>query len=114
MPWTCKKQNSNGLSTTEAEYISARLKLCPGTLDATLREFGLEMKGSPLYCDNTSPISITKNSLFHFITKHIEVKYHFIIEDVQEEDIDIQYVTRKHLRDIFTKPLGKERFLKLR
>lgn len=61
------------------------------------------MNKSPLYCDNTSTISITKNLVFHSRNKHIEVKCQFIKEHVHKRDIDIQYApTYQHLGDIFT------------
>lgn len=73
------------------------------------------MKGLSLYCDSSCAISITKNPMLPFRTKHIEVKYHFISEHMQDRDIDIQYMlTGQQLGDIFTKPLGKERYLKFR
>lgn len=49
-----------------------------------LKDFGLVMKGSPLYYDGTSTISITKNPVLHPRTKYIEVKYHFIRANVKE------------------------------
>lgn len=49
-----------------------------------LKDFGLVMKGSPLYYDGTSAISITKKHVLHPRTKYIEVKYHFIRANVKE------------------------------
>jgi hypothetical protein len=36
----------------------------------------------PIYCDNTSFISISKNLVMHSNTKHILIKYHFLREQV--------------------------------
>ncbi|OMO77060.1 Zinc finger, CCHC-type [Corchorus capsularis] len=62
--WSNKKQNSVALSTTEAEYIAT------GSCCAQLiwimhqvRDFGITMMEVPLYCNNTSAINITKNSV---------------------------------------------------
>jgi hypothetical protein len=38
----------------------------------------------PIYCDNTSTISISKNPVMHSKTKHIPIKYHFLREHVVE------------------------------
>lgn len=56
----------------------------------TLKIYGLDMKGLPLYCDSTNAINIIKNLVFHSRTKHIEVKYLFIREVGQEWDIGIK------------------------
>jgi hypothetical protein len=69
----------------------------------------------PIYCDNTSSISISKNSVMHFKTKHIQIKYHFLLEQVAENIIRVEYVGRKEqVADIFTKPLAQESFEYLR
>ena len=33
-------------------------------------------------CDNTSVINMSKNHVMHSKTKHIPIKYHFLIEPV--------------------------------
>lgn len=103
----CKKQSFITFSTTEAEYISAGLG-CALILwmQHTLKDYGLYMNESPLDCDSTSAININKNPVLHSRTKHIEVKYHFIREHVQEGDIDIQYIPIDQHGGILTKPLG--------
>jgi hypothetical protein len=63
----------------------------------------------PIYCDNTSAISISKNSVMHSKLKHIPIKYHFLREYVAEKNIRVEYVgTREHMAYIFTKPLPQE------
>jgi hypothetical protein len=65
----------------------------------------------PLYCDNTSSISISKNPVMHSKTKHIPIKYHFLREQVAEKNIRVEYVgTKEQVADIFTKPLPREAF----
>jgi hypothetical protein len=69
----------------------------------------------PIYCDNTSAISISKNPVMHFKTKHIPVKYHFLWEQVVEKNIRVEYVgTKEQVVDIFTKILPREAFEYLR
>jgi hypothetical protein len=60
----------------------------------------------PIYCDNTSAISISKNSLMYSKTNHIPIKYHFLQEQVAENNIKVEYVgTKEQVAYIFTKPL---------
>ena len=59
-----------------------------------------------IYCDNTSAISLSKNSVMHSKTKHIPIKYHFLLEQVAEQNIILEYInTKEQIVDIFTKPL---------
>jgi bifunctional DNase/RNase len=65
----------------------------------------------PIYCDNTSAISISKNPVMHSKTKHIPIKYHFLREQVAEKKIRVEYVgTKEQVENIFTKPLPWEAF----
>ena len=65
----------------------------------------------PIFCDNTSAISISKNPVMHSKTKHIPIKYHFVKEKVAEKNIKLEYVgTKEQIADIFTKPLPHEAF----
>jgi hypothetical protein len=49
------------------------------------------------------------------ITKHIVIRYHFLRDYQQKEDIEISYInTKNQLADIFTKPLDEQSFNKLR
>ena len=65
----------------------------------------------PIFCDNTSAINISKNPIIHSKTKQILIKYHFVIEQVVEKNINLEYVcTKEQIADIFTKPLPHEAF----
>ena len=67
-----KKQNYVSLSTAEAEYIAAG-SCCAQLLwmKQTLKDYGINMKNVPLYCDNESAIKIAHNPVQHSKTKHI-------------------------------------------
>jgi hypothetical protein len=66
-------------------------------------------------CDSTSAISVAKNPVLHSRTKHIEVRYHSLRENVEKGNIDIIRVrTEKQLADILTKPLDQASFARLR
>jgi hypothetical protein len=65
----------------------------------------------PIYCDNTSAISISKNLVMHSKNKHIPIQYHFLREQVAEKNIRVEYVaTKEQVAYIFTKPLPWESF----
>ena len=62
-----------------------------------------------IYCDNTSVISLSKNLVMHSRTKDIPIKYHFLREQVAEQNIVLEYIsTKEQISDILTKPLPRE------
>ncbi|GJZ11770.1 hypothetical protein Tco_0546529 [Tanacetum coccineum] len=65
----------------------------------------------PLYCDNKSAIALCWNNVQHSRSKHIDVRYHFIKEQVENGVVELYFVrTEYQLADIFTKALPRERF----
>ncbi|CCF49957.1 hypothetical protein NDA11_005694 [Ustilago hordei] len=59
--------------------------------------------------DNTATIQVSKDPAQHWKLKHIDTKYHFIRDNVQDGNVKIKYIgTEDNLANIFTKPVGKE------
>jgi hypothetical protein len=68
-----------------------------------------------LLVDNKSAIALSKNPVHHERSKHIDTKYHFVRDCIEDGSIDINLVsTQIQLADILTKALGKVRFIELR
>nr|GEW75275.1 retrovirus-related Pol polyprotein from transposon TNT 1-94 [Tanacetum cinerariifolium] len=68
----------------------------------------------PIFCDNTSVISISNNPVLHSRTKHIDIRYHLITDHILKDDIKLYFVpTDSQLADIFTKPLAEPSFTRL-
>lgn len=64
-----------------------------------------------LFVDNQSAIKSLKNLEFHKRTKHIDVRYHFAREKIQEGLFDLEYIhTKEQQADILTKPLPRKQF----
>jgi len=105
------------LSSCEAEYIAATTAACQGVwLARLLAEFkGEKSRAITLKIDNKSVIQLSKNPIFHDRSKHIDVRYHYIRECVEENRVKLESVgTVEELADILTKALGRERFCELR
>jgi hypothetical protein len=110
--WFSKKQNYIGLSTTEAEYVTAG-SCCAQLLwmRQTLKDYGYTLNHVPLLCDNESVIKVAYNPCEHLRTKHIDIRHHFLRDHIIKGDIVISHVrTNEQLTDIFTKPLDERRF----
>ncbi|GKD59248.1 copia protein [Tanacetum coccineum] len=76
-----------------------------------LTDYGLKFNKIPLYCDNKSAIALCCNNVQHSRSKHIDVRYHFIKEQVENGVVELYFVrTEYQLADIFTKALPRERF----
>ncbi|KAJ1595925.1 hypothetical protein NDA14_007330 [Ustilago hordei] len=66
--------------------------------------------GTPtVYSDNTGCIQVSKDPAQHWKLKHIDTKYHFIHNNVQEGRVQIKYMdTTRNLADVLTKPIGRQ------
>nr|GEU91238.1 ribonuclease H [Tanacetum cinerariifolium] len=74
------------------------------------RDYGLGFNKIPMYCDNKSAIALCCNNVQHSRSKHIDIRYHFIKEQVENEVIELYFVnTEYQLADLFTKALGRDR-----
>ena len=73
--------------------------------------FDEEIDVTDIHCDNQSCIKMTKNTVFHDKSKHIELRYHFIRVMVQKGAINLKYVpTEEQVADTLTKPLARVKF----
>ncbi|GKC13101.1 hypothetical protein Tco_1009883 [Tanacetum coccineum] len=110
--WSSKKQKSTTNSSTEAEYIA--LSGCWAQIlwmRSQLIGYGLKFNNIPLYYDNKSAIALCYNNVQHSRSKHIDVRYHFIKEQVENGVVELYFVrTEYQLANIFTKALPRERF----
>ena len=104
--WSSRKQSSVALSTVEAEYMALSVATQEAIwLRQLQEELGMEETGPTLiYEDNQGAISMVKNPVFHKRTKHIQIRYHFDREAVEEGTIALEYYhTSEMLADSFTK-----------
>ncbi|GJW00590.1 retrovirus-related pol polyprotein from transposon TNT 1-94 [Tanacetum coccineum] len=114
--WFSKKLTALAISTTEAEYVSAG-KACQQALwmKQALVDYGIRLDGIPIMCDNKWAIDLSKNLVQHSRTKYIEIRHHFLRDNVQKGNISIKKVSSEdNIAYILTKPLKREPFNYLR
>ncbi|GKC09505.1 retrovirus-related pol polyprotein from transposon TNT 1-94 [Tanacetum coccineum] len=109
--WSSKRQKSTAISSTKAEYI-AMSGCCAQILwmRSQLTDYGLGFNKIPMYYDNKSVIALCCNNVQHSRSKHIDIRFHFIKEQVENGVVELYFVnTEYQLADIFTKALCRER-----
>ncbi|GJR44186.1 retrovirus-related pol polyprotein from transposon TNT 1-94 [Tanacetum coccineum] len=95
--WSSKKQKSTAISSTEAEYI-ALSGCCSQILwmRSQLTDYGFKFNKIPLHCDNKSAIALCCNNVQHSRAKHIDIRYHFIKEQVENEIMELYFVRTEY------------------
>nr|GEV87684.1 retrovirus-related Pol polyprotein from transposon TNT 1-94 [Tanacetum cinerariifolium] len=109
--WSLKRQKSAAISSIETEYI-ALSGCCAQVLwmRSQLTDYGLGFNKISMYCDNKSAIALCCNNVQHYRSKHIDIRFHFIKEQVENRVVELYFVnTEYQLADIFTKALSSER-----
>ncbi|GJS63806.1 retrovirus-related pol polyprotein from transposon TNT 1-94 [Tanacetum coccineum] len=106
--WFSKKQTALAISTTEAEYVSAE-KACQQALwmKEALIDYDIRLDDVLIMCDNKCAIDLSKNPVQYSRTKHIEIRYHFLRDNIQKGHISIKKVPSiDNIANILTKPLN--------
>ncbi|GKC15547.1 hypothetical protein Tco_1012329 [Tanacetum coccineum] len=105
-------QDCIAMSTEEAEYVELFVSCAQVIwMRIQLKDYGFDYNKIPLYCDSQSAIGISCNSVQHSHTKHVNVCYHFIKEQVGRGIIELYFVkTEYQLANIFMKALSQDWF----
>ncbi|GJW15791.1 putative RNA-directed DNA polymerase [Tanacetum coccineum] len=109
--WQSRLQKCVALSTTEAEYVAAT-EACKELLwlKRFLQELGFKQQRYAVLCDNQSTIHLAKNSMFHKRTKHIDIRYHWIRDAIEDGMFELNKVhTDDNASDMLTKAVAREK-----
>ena len=116
--WKSKKQPTVALSTCEAEYMGLGSATQESLyLTQLLRGMDVNMYTcATIFEDNQGAIALGHNPVNRQRSKHIDVKYHFVRNALEEGKINVQYCPTEHMvADALTKPLNRvklQRFMK--
>ncbi|KAK6586176.1 hypothetical protein PZA11_001233 [Diplocarpon coronariae] len=116
-----KRQTIVALSSTEAEYVA----MCKFAQEASwirqvLKEMGYagdDATKVEMICDNQGALHLTENPEYHQRTKHIDIKFHYIRQELRKGHLDLWYTnTKDNAADGLTKSLNSSNhaaFIKL-
>jgi hypothetical protein len=113
--WISKKQITVALSSVEAEYMA----LSDATKETLyvlnlLKQFFDMLTPASINIDNRGAGYIAENNINNKLTKHIDIRYHFVRHYINEKTVELFYVpSSENIADILTKALGPETFNKL-
>lgn len=115
--WASKKQPCVATSTTHSEYIACYAAATEVIwLRRLLASIGIpQTTPTTIFTYSQSAMRLAVNPEFHSRTKHVDVKFHFLREQVVLRSIDIHYLpTQQQIADIMTKTLTRDQFRHLR
>ena len=91
--WKSTLQSTVALSTTEAEYMAITETVKEAIwLQGLLDDLGVGKKQVTVFCESQSTIHLAKNQVYHARTKHIDVRYHFVQEIIEEGGVLVQKI----------------------
>nr|GEU89609.1 hypothetical protein [Tanacetum cinerariifolium] len=101
-------QDTRRSTSGSAQFLGDKLILW---MRSQLTDYGFNFNKIPLYCDNRSAIALCCNNVQHSRSKHINIRHHFIREQVEKGVVELYFVTTDYqLANIVTKALPRERF----
>ncbi|GJU52074.1 retrovirus-related pol polyprotein from transposon TNT 1-94 [Tanacetum coccineum] len=105
-------QDTRRSTSGSAQFLRDKLvSWSPKKQKSTLLDYGFAFNKIPLYCDNRSAIALCYNNVQHSRSIHIDIRHHFIRDQVEKCVVELYFVTTDYqLTDIFTKALPRERF----
>lgn len=83
--WSSRKKPISALSTTEAEFVEVTASACRAIwLTNILKERSFDQENTtPIYCDSSSNIKLSIDSVLRGKSKHNDFRYHFFCVTTQ-------------------------------
>jgi hypothetical protein len=107
--WRSKAQRGVTLSSSEAEYVAVS-EVCAEVLfvKQVLEFLGIKViLPIKIMVDNIGAIFLANNYTMSQRTRHIDIRYHFVREYIEDGTVIIKFVrSEENDADIFTKNLG--------
>ena len=110
--WRSCRQPTVALSSTKAKYMS----MCDCAqqilwIKSLFRKCHLTLNHFAMFSDNKGAIHLARNPVMEGRLKHIDIKYYFLHERVEDNSFVLDYMsTDQQLADIMTKNLTWQKF----
>jgi hypothetical protein len=114
--WLSRSQKTAALSSCEAEFLALSDALKEVLwLRQALLELKINFKQPiTINIDNQAAINLSKNAVNHQRTKHIDIRYFRIREEVENGNVCVAYVpTDANISDLLTKAVTAQQFFSL-
>jgi hypothetical protein len=120
--WCSNKQTCVSRSSAEAEIVALDtatkkvlyVRKLERAMDIGTKRDGVQHP-SVIHEDNDAAIAISTKNIRSKRTKHIDIQYFAVTDDIDKGRIQVDPVdTDENIADIFTKPLGRVKFEKFR
>jgi len=111
--WQSQRQPTIATSSTQAEYMAANSAAKEAIyLRQLLKDLGHEQTTpTVIHKDNQGTIDISENPVKHKRTKHFDVQFHFIREQVELKIVQLQKIpSKENIADMLTKALPQASF----
>lgn len=119
--WQSKLQKTVAISSAEAEYMALKEATKESLyLQNFIKElfsykifnsYNIFNKVNIIKTDSLSAIELAKNPIYHARTKHVDITYHFVRENLLSNKIELVYEnTSTILADNLTKPINYPKF----
>ena len=112
MSWHCNLQFTVVFTMIEDEYMIStevvKEAIWPlGLMD----DLGINQYFMKVHCDSMSAIYLAKNQVYHAKMKHINVRYHFVRDILEDGDIELKKIhTKNNPVDMHIKVISRVKF----
>ena len=118
--WSTKRQSTVAASSTESEYMAIteaakEVRWLIQFLEEILGKSRDSFKETIIYSDNQAAKEWSENDQDHNRSKHIDIRYHFIRDDIRNGIYKVEWISTQYQQaDILTKGVGRNIFERLR
>lgn len=116
--WNSKLQKTVALSSCEAEYMAFKESIKETLfINNLLSELppsykGVFLKTRDIYTDSKSAIALAKDPVYYSRTKHVDIRYNFVKEKVNNNEVNLIYCpTERLLADGLTKAISTNKWI---